>query len=163
MGMSSLKPDDQERCRAVALVKRYMRGGPRSSWEVGAYLARHKVSPRVAHRVIQDCVTRGVLDDEACACLWAEHWSRAGYASPSIRARLAAKGFDDETLDHAIAQLQSSFDDEARAKAVAARSDRPGAGRRERARVARRLASRGFDADLIERVLNGSFGPLVLS
>ena len=157
--MLSSKLED-ERARALALALRYVRAGVHSRHEVRTYLHRRGVAVETGSRAIAGLCARGLLDDRACARLWADQWARRGYASASIRIKLVAKGLDEETINHAITQLRIFLDDEARARELAARSARPRAGRRERTRVARRLASRGFDSDLIEQVLNESFGPL---
>ena len=157
--MSSSKPEDDEVARALALALRYVRASVHSRHEVRLYLHRRGVAAETASGAVTTLGARGLLDDRACARLWADQWVRRGYASAAVRVKLAAKGLDEETIDHAITQLQISLDDDARAREVAARYARPRAGPRERVRVARRLASRGFDSDLIARVLNESFGP----
>ena len=161
--MSSSKLED-DTSRALAAARRYVQAGVRSRHEVTTYLRRRGVTAETASRAIATLGARGLLDDRACARLWADQWARHGYASAAIRAKLAAKGLEEETIDHAITQLQMSLGDEARAREMVVRRARPRAGRRqERARVARTLASRGFDSDLIEQVLNESFDPLVSS
>ena len=161
--MLSSKLED-ELARVLALALRYVRAGVRSGHEVRTYLRRRGVAAETASRAVTALsTTRGVLDDRACARLWADQWARRGYASTAIRVKLSAKGLDDVTIDHAITQLQISSDDDARAREVVARYARSDVGRQGRARMARTLASRGFDSDLIEQVLNESFGPLVSS
>ena len=160
--MSSSKLEDDLSC-ALACALRYVRAGVRSRHEVATYLRRRGVAAQTTSHTIATLAAHGLLDDRACARLWADQWARRGYASASIRIKLAAKGLDEETINHAITQLRIFLDDEARARELAARYARPRAGRLERVRVARRLASRGFDSGLIEQVLNESFGPLVSS
>jgi SOS response regulatory protein OraA/RecX len=132
----------------------------RSIQDVRTYLTQRGFPPAAAARAVSDCRTRGLLDDVACARLWAEHWADAGYASAAIHAKLAAKGFHADTIHDTTARLAASADDEARARLVAnAFLARRGASTRQRASLARRLASRGFDPDVIERVLDESCGP----
>ena len=157
--MSSLKRE-HERSRVRRLVNRYARGSVRSTQEVRADLERRGVSSTVAARVIAECQTLRILDDEAGARLWADQWARCGYAWTAIHAKLSLRGFSDETIERAAKRLGTAGDDDARARLVVAASLR-----RHRTRpatrwsLARTLASRGFDADLIERVLNESSGP----
>ena len=156
--MSSSKLEDNTQ-RALTAATRYVRAGVRSTREALTYLQRRGVPGDLARRTVAAFHARGVLDDRACARLWAEHWARAGYAWSAIRRRLADKGLDEHTIEHAAAQWGRASDDDARARFVAAQHARRGVGPRQRTRVARALSSRGFESDLIERVLNESFGP----
>ena len=154
--MSSSKPHD-EPCVPTAL-SRYVRSGVRSTQEVVTYLRRHGVPPTRAARVVKQYRAQGLLDDRASARLWAEHWARRGYATAAIRLKLAAKGFDERVIDDTIHQWHPPSDDEERAREVVAQRVRRTAVRPARARLARTLASRGFDSDVIERILNESPG-----
>jgi len=165
--MSSSKPGDDV-ARALAALIRYTRAGVRSTRQVLAYLQQRGVSSDTAVRTVRLCQARGILDDRACARLWADHWARQGYAWAAIRQKLTEKGLDDSTIDDATHRLGLASDDGARARLVVAQRIRlpaprsrqagRGAGRPPRARLARTLASRGFDSELIERVLDESFG-----
>ena len=156
--MSSSKAGD-EFAHALAAALRYTRAGVRSTQEVLNYLHRRGVAPRLARRVIGEARARGVLDDHACARLWAEHWARRGYAWSAIRLRLCAKGLDEDAIEQAANQQERASDDDARARLVVARQRRHGAGPRQRSRLARTLTARGFDTDLIQQVLDESFSP----
>ena len=96
---------------------------------------------------------RGALDDRACARLWAEQWARHGYADAAIRAKLAQKGLPPLAVEGAMTRLaRAGEDDAARARHIAAAAlARRGPWQPER--LARLLACRGFDSDLIERLL----------
>ncbi len=133
-----------------------------------------------------------MLDDRSCARLWAEHWSRRGYAWIAIQQRLMRQGLGEGTIHAAARIVGGRSNDEDRARRVLAdatrrpvdsahfvpstclpvRGSRPAAfgarqggvpsrveGRRtpaQHARIARTLAARGFDADLIEHILSES-------
>lgn len=98
-----------------------------------------------------------MLDDEAGARLWADQWARRGYAWDAIRAKLSLKGFSDQAIERAATRLGLAGDDEARARLVAATHRRRQHARpQSRWALARTLTSRGFDTDVIERVLNES-------
>jgi len=94
------------------------------------------------------------LDDRACAELWADHWARRGYAWSAIRLKLSEKGLDAHAIAHAASRLGTASSDDERARRIVTQHLRPGEGRRQQARLGRMLASRGFDQDLIERVLS---------
>ncbi len=157
--MSSSKPE-HERSRLLRLVGRYTRGGVRSTQEVRAYLERRGVPSTAAARVIAEYQTLRILDDEAGARLWADQWARRGYAWDAIQARLSLKGFTEQAIERAAKRLGLAGDDEARARLiVATRLRRQDARPPNRWSLARTLTSRGFDADVIERVLSETFGP----
>ena len=152
--MSSSKPADDPARALTAAALRYARVGVRSTRDVLTYLERRGASPQITARILADCRTLGLLNDRAAARLWAEQWARSGYAAAAIRLKLQAKGFGAQSSDEAAARAGSASDDEARAHALVAASLRRQSSRPGRAqRLARVLASRGFDPDLIERVL----------
>lgn len=149
--MSSSKPESDPR-GILAGTLRYAQAAVRSTHEVRSYLRRRGVPQAVTARIIAECQARGVLDDRLSAALWAEQWSRRGYAWAAIRVKLNAKGFDEQTI-HTIGKTKAcASHEEARARLVVQRArGRPGP--RARMRLARRLASRGFDPDVIEQLL----------
>ena len=179
--MSSSKRRGDDVSRTLAAVARSTRAGVRSAHEVLTSLRRGGVPPEVAVQVVAEYQARGIVDDRACAQLWANHWARQGYARALIRLKLSAKGLDAQVIDSAVHRLGPPSDDEERARALVAsslrRRERPSTRQRSpparhsgplgvwrqvprrtgsgaARRLARTLASRGFDADLIERVLN---------
>lgn len=155
--MSSSKLADEPRLRAT--IRRYLRSGVRSTAEVVRYLCHRGVSPERAGRLVSDYHARGWLDDRAGIRLVAEQWARQGYASAAIRVKLAAKGFDARIIDETIARVVPSSDDEARARTMLAKRAPRLADRSARARLARTLAARGFEPDVIERLLGQSSDP----
>ena len=106
---------------------------------------------------------QGLLDDHAAARLWAEQWARQGYAAAAIQLKLSDKGFPDGLVTNVITRYYPPTDDEARARELLAQRTRAGPHRATRSRLARTLASRGFDADLIERLLGESLDDPTLS
>jgi SOS response regulatory protein OraA/RecX len=142
--------------RTVTRLARYARAGVRSRQQVLAHLRRSGVSPREALRLVHACEARGVVDDEAAARLWADHWARRGYAWAAIRAKLEARGFGARAIEAAAARSGLAAEDELRARQLLAEHLRRGRG--DRARLARTLASRGFDPDLIDRLLDEAAG-----
>lgn len=163
--MSSSKPGDEVR----AGVLRYLRTGVRSTQDVLQHLSRRGLSLQRATGLVATFQAQGLLDDRAAARLWAEHWARQHYADSAIRLKLLAKGFDEPLARNTIARLACDADDEERARRLLAQrlpvrpacrrgaGGRPDRGRgRVSSRLARLLASRGFDSELIERVLRTS-------
>jgi SOS response regulatory protein OraA/RecX len=122
----------------------------RSRAQVRAYLTRRGVPARRQAALVARCAAQGLLDDRAAARLWAETWVRRGLPAAVIRGRLAARGFDERTIQHACATLGRASDDEALARVAAARLGRA---RPSRPRLARALTARGFDEDVVARVL----------
>ena len=155
--MSSSNPGDEP--RAPAGLLRYLRSGVRSTHEVVSRLRQRGVSSRDAARLVRAYRARGVLDDRAGVRLWADHWARQGYASAAIRLKLAAKGFDAQTIDDTVSRFVPPSDDEARARVLLAQRRDRVSGRPGRARLARALAAHGFEPDVIERLLGESFDP----
>ena len=145
--------DDPRRGVTTAFA-RHLRSGVRSSADALAYLRRHDVPLEHARLLLRDATRRGALDDRACARLWAEHWARQGYANAAIRARLDAKALPSSAIDDAIARLSQGEDDElSRARRLVSARRRRG---RPPARLAQALAARGFEPELIERLLDAT-------
>ncbi len=143
--------------RLLARTVRYVQAGVRSRRDVAAYLARCRIAPRLAARLLAACERRGLIDDGAAARLLADHWARRGYAWAAIRQRLTAKGFAHEVIARAGAAVGGAEGDEARALELLAQR------RRRRtlpppARLARALASRGFESELIGRIVKDACG-----
>ena len=160
--MSSSKQVDDE-ARALASVRRYLRTGVRSTQDVSTYLRRRGISAEATQQVVSEARARGWLDDRACARLWAEHWARQGYAWSAILEKLLAKGLERRVIDEAARDVGASTNDATRARAVAAATTRRIRStsrpiHQQRARLARALAVRGFDSDIIEQVLSESLG-----
>ena len=149
--------------RISALVQRYLRFGARSTHEVRAHLRRRGVAEPLIDRVITACQRQRLLDDQACAKLLATHYADKGYAWSAVSDRLRAKGFGTRLVSQALQRLRASMDDEPRARVVARaflQRRRAAAGPALRIRLARALAGRGFDSELIARVLTETLGPL---
>ena len=97
-----------------------------------------------------------LLDDRACARLWAEHWARRGFAWRAIREKLLAKGLPETAIHEAARSVGSTIEDDAtRARQLTSGNLQRGRGSL-RAQLIRKLAARGFDEDMIERVVDTS-------
>lgn len=140
---------------------RYLRSGTRSTAQLRAHLAARETPGRLIERLVVECSRKGWLDDRACARLWATTLAERGYAQAAIRSQLADKGLEPSLINQAVA-AQVADTDEMRARAIAQAQVR-GRSRRDRrlrSRLVRRLSSRGFDAESIDRILTDSLGPL---
>lgn len=158
MTATGLRPSgrwwDEPRLRAV--VSRYLRTSVRSTQDVLQYLSRRGVSPKRAAGLVGTYRAQGLLDDRAAARLWADHWARQGYAAWAIRLKLLDKGFNEQLAHNTITRLTCDANDEERARRLLAQHLRRSSSRPVPSRLARVLASRGFDSELIERVLRTS-------
>ena len=162
----SSKPS--EVARLVRGATRYAKARVRSQRELTAYLDRQDAPRTAAAQVLETLRRQGLVDDAACARLWAEHWARQGYAWSAIQDKLAAKGLDDAAIASAARSHGTASADSARAVAAVEHLIRRSPGRvprslhparTDRARVSRWLASHGFDDELIGRVLDRVCGP----
>ena len=152
--MSSSKP--APRAGVDAAIPRFLRSRVRSTEEVRVYLSRRGVPAGRAAALLKAYRGLGLLDDRLAARLWADHWARQGYAAAAIDVKLSQKGFSDARIRSIMRSQHPPADDEARARAWLARHARSGAASSARPRLARALASRGFDAELIKRLLGES-------
>ena len=158
MTATGLRPSgrgwDEPHLRAV--VSRYLRTGVRSTQNVLQYLSHRGLSLQRAAGLVATFRARGLLDDRAAARLWADHWARQDYAASAIRLKLLDKGFDEPLAHNTVTRLIGDADDEERARRLLAQHLRRSSSRPVPSRLARLLASRGFDSELIERVLRTS-------
>jgi regulatory protein len=147
--------------RTVQAVRRYLRAGARSAHELRAFLRKRGVPESAVRSLVASSAKLGWVDDEACAKLCALHWANQGYATDAIRTRLLGKGLDPSIVFRILLRLHLAGDDEPRARALVQRQRRATSSRQQTARRPRQthrhlvglLARRGFDQDLIERVL----------
>ena len=151
--MSSLKAGDP---RTRVAIPRYVRSGVRSTREVLRYLHRRGVPSNDATRLVRSYHRQGWLDDQIGVRLWAEQWARRGYAAAAIRVKLIDKGFDAHCIKETLNQFFPPTEDALRARAFLAHRARHAPGSASRTRLARLLAARGFEPDLIEQLLGES-------
>ena len=150
--MSSSKANDDAQ-QAAAALRTYARKAARSEKEAEAFLSRRGFAEDVVREAIAVLKQEGALDDKACVLLWADHWSRQGWAWEAIASKLEAKGFRAEALEHAYQRLGSREQDEERAQFLLQQQSSKDKSRQEASRLARLLASHGHSQDVIERFL----------
>lgn len=164
------RPHGADRVKGV--LARYLRTGTRSTQEALTYLNTRGIPTRIAARLVAEFRQARLLDDRTCARLCADHWARRGYSREAIRARLAQKQLGHRDIEAAVRALGDRSDELERAERfvteqlrhrwrITGRPDASGsrqAAVRERARLTRQLALRGFELELIEQVVNNALG-----
>lgn len=156
---SSKREGDLARLRA--LVLRLTNRRVYCVQEVKDLLRKQGLPEDSIQKIVSDCQRQGLLDDGVCARLWADHWAGRGYSWVAIHSKLRAKGLDEADIQQAASILARPSEEHKRARAVLTKHlVQPPTlhDKRQRTRLARTLAVRGFDPDSIERVLNESLG-----
>ena len=145
-------PDTQ---RAAALARRYLRCGTRSTAQLRAYLEARHLPPSLTDTLIAQCTREGLLDDAVCAKLWARTLRERGYALAAIREQLLAKGLAASVSDPALAVLRAEASDAQVAAEMAQRQrqKRASAAASQPQRLARWLATHGFDEEMIGELI----------
>ncbi len=112
--------------------------------------------------MVADLEARGYVDDRAFALAWADSRARGrALGSRRLRQELLAKGVARPLVDEAVAAACGAVDEEARARAAAARRlaalgpSAPGPAAR---RLGAYLLRRGFSGDLVRRVVREACG-----
>jgi regulatory protein len=131
---------------------RYLSQREHSRSELERKLASHAQEPGEVARVLDELQARGFIDHGRVAES-VVYRRAAKLGAMRIRQELQAKGIEPEHVAEAVARLRASEFDRAREvwrrKFGAQAQDAS-----ERAKQARFLAARGFDGDVIRRVLN---------
>ncbi len=140
-------------------ASRYLAYKPRTRQE----LCRHLRDRGFGEEEIRACADRleeyKLLDDLEYSSLYIETMVQRGRGMDRIRRELAAKGVDRNTIEDAVAGMEDLPDEDRlamdQARQMLEGMDLCGMDHNERekvkARIARRLASRGFRADTIYR------------
>ena len=122
--------------------------------ELERKLAPHEAEPGQLRSVLDELQARGFIDERrVIESLLHRRAARLGVAR--IRQELQAKGLEPEAVAEAVARLRGSELDRAR-EVWRRRFGAPPADAAERAKHARFLASRGFDGEVVHRVLAGA-------
>jgi regulatory protein len=130
---------------------RLLGGREHSRSELERKLAGREEEPGQLRRVLDELEAKGFIDPRRVADSVVHR--RAGkLGAARIRQELQDKGLDAELVAQAVAGLRATELQRAR-EVWARRFDQPPADAAERGRQARFLAARGFDGDVIRRVL----------
>ncbi len=133
---------------------RLLSGREHSRSELERKLAGHEEEPGQLRRVLDELQARGFIDHQRVADSLVHR--RAGkLGAARVRQELQGKGLEPELVSEVVAGLRST--EETRALEVWRRKfDAPPADAAERGKQARFLAARGFDGDVIRRVLSSA-------
>jgi len=135
---------------------RLLSGREHSRSELERKLAGHEEEPGQLRRVLDDLQAKGFIDHRRVAeSVLHRRASKLGAAR--IRQELQGKGLDAELVAEAVAGLRTSELQRAR-EVWRRRFEQLPADAAERAKQARFLAARGFDGEVIRRVLSPARG-----
>lgn len=142
---------------AYAVALSFLSRKGRSRRELQSLLERRGFPPEAIAQALARCAELGYLDDSRYALHRAQSLLRGGKLGPeSVKARLLAQGIAPEDAHRALEQAsrELSFDPLDAARKLLVRRGLSGEldeGRR--AKAARLLSSRGFSAEVVERLL----------
>jgi regulatory protein len=133
---------------------RLLSGREHSRSELERKLASHEEEPGQLRRVLDELQAKGFINHQRVADS-VVHRRGAKLGAARIRQELQSKGLDAELVAQAVANLRST--ELQRARDVWRRKfERPPADAAERGKQMRFLAARGFDGEVIRRVLGRS-------
>ncbi|MBA3772972.1 MAG: recombination regulator RecX [Ramlibacter sp.] len=133
---------------------RLLSGREHSRAELERKLAAHEEEPGQLRRILDDLQAKGFIDHQRVAES-VIHRRGAQLGAMRIRQELQAKGLDAELVAQAVQALRAT--ELERALAVWHRKfEHPPTDARERGKHQRFLAARGFDGEIIRRVLAAS-------
>ncbi|MDD2712002.1 MAG: recombination regulator RecX [Simplicispira sp.] len=130
---------------------RYLAGREHSRAELLRKLAPHEEEPGQIERVLDDLQAKGFISEERVVAS-VLHRRAPSLGAARVRQELQAKGIGAEQVRDALAQLQDSELERARA-VWHKRFGAPPADAREWARHTRFLLARGFAGDVVRRVV----------
>ena len=135
---------------------RLLSGREHSRAELERKLAPHEEEPGQLARVLDELQAKDFINEQRVVDS-VVHRRSAKLGAMRIRQELQSKGLDQEKVQAALGQLKST--ELARAREVWARKfDALPADAAERGKQARFLAARGFDGEVVRRVLGRSPG-----
>lgn len=148
IALSALARREYGRAELERLLLRKLGGGAESEGESAV-----AASPDEIARTLDRLRDQGFLSDARMAQAWTRSRG-ARYGRLRLRQELARKGVDDATISDAL----PSADEDGRAALALWRKKfgRLAETPQERARQGRFLIARGFDAEIVRRIVNGS-------
>jgi regulatory protein len=133
---------------------RLLSGREHSRAELERKLGPHEEEPGQLARILDELQAKDFINEQRVVDS-VVHRRSGKLGAMRIRQELQSKGLDNEKVQVALGQLKST--ELARARDVWARKfDAPPADAAERGKQARFLAARGFDGEVVRRVLSGS-------
>ncbi|HEX9720329.1 MAG TPA: recombination regulator RecX [Ramlibacter sp.] len=133
---------------------RLLSGREHSRVELERKLAAREEEPGQLRRVLDELQAKGFIDEQR-VLESVLHRRAARLGAARIRQELQAKGLDPQMVARAVESLRSSELQRAR-EVWRKKFGEPPADARERGQQARFLAARGFDGEVIVRVLAGA-------
>ncbi|MVA75661.1 recombination regulator RecX [Auraticoccus sp. F435] len=150
-------PDADPEAVAREIVLRLLTVRARSRSELQTALAKRRVPPDVAERVLERMGEVGLVDDAAFAESWvSSRQQRRHLSTRALRHELQRKGIDRDQVDEALAGVEPE-DEHAAALALAEKKLRSMSGLEphvRRRRLAGALARKGFGSSLVMQVLD---------
>jgi regulatory protein len=145
-----VRPRQQPSLKGRAL--RLLSGREHSRSELERKLAQHEEEPGQLRRILDELQAKGFIDHRRVADSIVHQ--RAGkLGAGRIRQELQRKGLDAELVAQAVAGLRSSEVERAR-EVWRRKFEGPPADAAERGKQARFLLARGFDGEVVRRVLS---------
>ena len=132
---------------------RYLSQREHSRKELERKLAKHAEDPADIARALDDLQARGFIDHSRVAES-VVHRKAGKHGAMRIRQELKAKGVEAPLIAASVEKLKAT--EVERAREVWRRKFQPAADANERAKQARFLAARGFDGEVIRRVIDGA-------
>ena len=146
---------------ALEKATAYLNLKPHTAKEVTDYLLRKGYEAEESEAAVKQLTDYGYIDDLSYARLYFEYGFEKGRGKSRIARELAGKGIPRDVIDQAYAELEQKPDEHEMALAIARQIiEETGAEMSEmsyeekqklQAKIARRLASRGFDGGLCYR------------
>lgn len=122
--------------------------------ELAGKLKRQGFDPDAVSEAVDRLVDDGYLSDARFAEAFVRQRCEQGQGPVKIRAALAERGVDEALAQDALDQQAVDWLEQARAARLKRFGARPPADLKERARQARFLAGRGFEAEQVYRVVD---------
>ena len=144
--------------RAMNAALRLLSVRARSVKEIRARLTDKGVEGTVLEKVIEKLLNLNYLDDAEFAGQWARHLAlNLLYGNRRIEASLREKGIPEELIRRAISENREELEEKAALRRVLNKKiksfETGSLDRKQKARLARMLASRGFSTSLIYEAL----------
>jgi regulatory protein len=133
---------------------RLLSGREHSRTELERKLSAHEEEPGQLRQILDELQAKGFIDHRRVAES-VLHRRAAKLGAARVRQELQGKGLEPELVAQAVAGLRSTEVQRAR-EVWRRRFDAPPADAAERGKQARFLAARGFDGEVIRRVLAGT-------
>ncbi|MCL2851128.1 MAG: RecX family transcriptional regulator [Firmicutes bacterium] len=130
----------------------YILRSPRTEREITQYLFRKDASPETVKRIVNRLKTSSYINDEAYAQMFAEQKS-GKLGAGNIRNKLYMRGVDTELIEQALGLVEGETQEELAKKIAEKYLRSKGRDDKSMQKLYRYLGSKGFDFDLINRII----------